>query len=53
LPADRLGDGKPRPNSLTALIEILDGNRLVKIFAQQNWQVVLCQTDQPLLSLQT
>jgi hypothetical protein len=51
LPADRLGNGKTCPYALTSLTQVLDRNRLVEVFAEQNWQIVLCQVDQALLSL--
>ena len=42
-----------RPDALSALIEILNGNRLVQILAQQDGQIVLREADQALLSFQT
>ncbi|MCK7519766.1 MAG: hypothetical protein MZV64_19590 [Ignavibacteriales bacterium] len=48
--AHRFGDGKPGADTLRTLIQVLDGNGLVEVLSEQDWQVVLRVRKQPLLS---
>ena len=52
LAADRFGNGQPRPDTLGALVEVLDRDGLIQVLAQQDGQIILGQADQALLSLQ-
>ena len=52
LAADGFGDGQPGADTLGAAIQVMDGDGLVEVLAQERGQVVLCDGEQALLALQ-
>ena len=51
--ADRFCNREPGADALTTLIKVLNRYRLVKVFAEEDRQILLGEADEFLLSLQT
>ncbi len=51
LAADRFGDGQARADALGAAFEVVQGDGLLEVLAQQHGQVVLADAEQLLLTL--
>ena len=48
---DRLGDRQPGADALSAMVEIVDGNSLIEVLAQENRKVFLRQVNESFLTI--